>query len=54
MTEDDRHSQTIAHLNDDFDQRVVAHAADARWLPWLKAVLPESAYAAGLRRRFGV
>ncbi len=28
--------------------------ADARWLPWLKAVLPESAYAAGLRRRFGV
>ncbi len=33
MTEDDRHSQTIAHLNDDFTQRVVAHAADARWLP---------------------
>jgi NAD(P)-dependent dehydrogenase (short-subunit alcohol dehydrogenase family) len=28
--------------------------ADARWLPWLKAVLPEGAYAAGLRRRFGV
>ena len=28
--------------------------ADARWLPWLKAVLPQSAYAAGLRRRFGV
>lgn len=28
--------------------------ADARWLPWLKAVLPECAYAAGLRRRFGV
>lgn len=28
--------------------------ADARWLPWLKSVLPESAYAAGLRRRFGV
>jgi len=28
--------------------------ADARWLPWLKAILPESTYAAGLRRRFGV
>lgn len=26
---------------------------DARWLPWLKALLPERAYAAGVRRRFG-
>jgi NAD(P)-dependent dehydrogenase (short-subunit alcohol dehydrogenase family) len=28
--------------------------ADARWLPWLKTALPEVAYAAGVRRRFGV
>ena len=28
--------------------------ADARWLPRLKAVLPERVYAAGLRRRFGL
>lgn len=28
--------------------------ADARWLPWLKALLPQGAYAAGVRRRFGV
>jgi len=28
--------------------------ADARRLPWLKALLPEGAYAAGVRRRFGV
>ncbi|MBL8328694.1 MAG: SDR family NAD(P)-dependent oxidoreductase [Rubrivivax sp.] len=27
---------------------------DARRLPWLKALLPESAFAAGLRRRFGI
>jgi NAD(P)-dependent dehydrogenase (short-subunit alcohol dehydrogenase family) len=27
---------------------------DARWLPWLKTALPEQAYAAGVRRRFGV
>jgi len=27
---------------------------DARWLPWLKFVLPERVYAAGLRRRFRV
>lgn len=27
--------------------------ADARWLPWLKALLPQRAYAAGVRRRFG-
>lgn len=27
---------------------------DARWLPWLKAVLPHRAFAAGLRRRFGI
>jgi NAD(P)-dependent dehydrogenase (short-subunit alcohol dehydrogenase family) len=28
--------------------------ADARLLPWLKALLPQSAYAAGVKRRFGV
>lgn len=28
--------------------------ADACWLPWLKAVLPQRAYAAGLRRRFRI
>jgi hypothetical protein len=28
--------------------------ADARRLPWLKALLPQSAYAAGVRRRFGI
>ena len=28
--------------------------ADARRLPWLKALLPQGAYAAGVRRRFGV
>lgn len=27
--------------------------ADARRLPWLKALLPQRAYAAGVRRRFG-
>ena len=28
--------------------------ADACWLPWLKAVLPQRAYAEGLRRRFRI
>ncbi len=28
--------------------------ADARWVPWLKQLLPESWFKAGMRRRFGL